>query len=126
MYEKHFFKYQEQMITKWSFNNDELFDLVIKGIKHGTCCLYESDDEISYIGEENIIYDSKQREIKIRITNVRKCRFCDIDEQWAKIEGEGDLSLEYWKKIHYDFFMKEKPNFKPTDILELNEFKVIK
>lgn len=113
------------MIKKWSFDNDELFDLVATNHKRGTCCLYHDDNNMSKVGDINIIYNSKNEEIKIKIINVRKCRFCDIDEQWAKTEGEGDLSLEYWKNVHQKFFETEKINFKTTDILELNEFVVV-
>jgi uncharacterized protein YhfF len=113
------------MTARWSFNNDYLFDLVLTNRKHGTCCLYTSDKELSKIGDINIIYNSQNQEIKIKITGVCVRRFCDIDEQWAKIEGEGDLSLDYWKKIHLDFFLKENPDFKVTDLLELNNFVII-
>lgn len=41
------------------------------------------------------------------------------------IEGEGDLSLNYWRKVHTDFFTTLYPDFLPTDLLELNEFKVL-
>lgn len=30
-------------------------------------------------------------------------RFCDVTEAFARKEGEGDLSLEYWKKSIRDF-----------------------
>ncbi len=113
------------MIDKWTFDNDKLFDLVASDRKHGTCCLYDGDDKMSKVGDINIIYNSQHQEIKIKITGVCVRRFCDIDEQWAKIEGEGDLSLDYWKKIHLDFFLKENPDFKVTDLLELNNFVII-
>jgi len=32
-----------KMFNKWTFDNDELFDLVTCGKKHGTCCLYDTD-----------------------------------------------------------------------------------
>ncbi len=114
------------MIKRWTFDDDKLFDLVLSNRKHGTCCLYKNDKNMSKIGDIEIIYNSKNEEIQIQITSVQKCHFCDIDENWAKIEGEGDLSLEYWKRIHFDFFCKEKSDFQPTDMLELNEFVVIK
>lgn len=114
------------MQDKWTFDNDYLFDLVKSNIKHGTCCLYENDDKMSKVGDINIIYNSTNQEIKIKITAVRKCRFCDIDESWATTEGEGDLSLEHWKSTHIEFFQKEKPDFKTTDMLELNEFEIVK
>ena len=114
------------MVKRWTFDNDYLFDLVVANQKHGTCCLYTGDDRLSKIGEINTIYNSKNNEIKIKITAIRKCRFCDIDSKWAKIEGEGDLSLSYWQHVHLDFFQKENKNFQPTDMLELNEFVIIK
>lgn len=119
------FNFYDFFHLRWTFDNDALFDLVLMGKKHGTCCLYDTDDKISKVGDIETIYNSKNQEIKIQITRVKKCRFCDIDANWAKIEGEGDLSLEYWQKVHLDFFRQEKNNFKTTDILELNEFVVL-
>ena len=113
------------MIIRWTFDNDDLFDLVACGKKRGTCSLYSGDDQLSKVGDINTIYNSKKEQIKIRITNVRKCRFCDVDEEWAKTEGEGDLSLQYWQRVHKEFFRNINPNFTETDILELNEFEVI-
>jgi len=110
------------MVNRWTFDNDELFDLVACGKKHGTCSLYDGDVQLSKVGDINIIYNSENKQIKIKITNVRKCRFCDIDENWAKTEGEGDLSLAYWQLVHREFFMNLKPNFTETDMLELKEF----
>ena len=49
----------------------------------------------------------------------------DIDDTWARTEGEGDLSLEYWREVHIEFFNKYFPDFQETDWLELNEFVVI-
>ena len=113
------------MSESWTFDNDELFDLVANGKKRGTCSLYSNDDSLSQVGDINIIYNSKNEQIKIRITNVRKCRFCDIGEDWAQIEGEGDLSLQYWRRVHKEFFCNIKPDFTENDMLELNEFSVI-
>ena len=92
------------MIEKWTFDNDELFDLVARGVKRGTYCLYSDDALLAHVGDINIIYNSKNQQIKIKITSVRKSRFCDIDKDWAKIEGEGDMSLSYWQNVHEQFF----------------------
>lgn len=110
------------MIKIWTFDNDELFDLVACGKKHGTCSLYDTDANMSKVGDINIIHNSKNEQIKIKIINVRKCCFCDVDATWAKIEGEGDLSLAYWQRVHLEFFRSIKPDFKKSDMLELNEF----
>ena len=111
------------MTSTWTFDNDELFDLVACGKKRGTCSLYSGDDQLSKIGDINIIYNSKNEQIKIQITNVRKCRFCDVDENWAQTEG--DLSLQYWQRVHKEFFCNIKPDFFDTDMLELDEFETI-
>ena len=113
------------MDNRWTFDNDELFVLVACGKKRGSCSLYGGDDQLSKIGDINIIYNSKNEQIKIQITNVRKCRFCDVDENWARIEGEGDLSLAYWQRVHKEFFCNIKPDFFDTDMLELDEFETI-
>lgn len=113
------------MIEKWTFDNDDLFDLVVSGKKCATCSLYYGDNKMSKPGDINIIYNSKNEQIKIEITDVQKRRFCDIDEAWAIKEGEGDLSLSYWQNVHEEFFRNIKPDFQNTDMLELNEFRVL-
>ena len=35
---------------------------------------------------------------------MRLVRFCDVTEEFARKEGEGDLSLEYWQTEHQRFF----------------------
>ena len=114
------------MVKRWTFDDDKLFELVRIGRKRGTCCRYLDDKSMAQVGEINEIFDSHNNAIKIQITAVRKCRFCDVDERWAYIECEGDLSLSYWRSVHTEFFKKHYPDFQETDLLELNEFKVQK
>ena len=33
--------------------------------------------------------------------------FFSIDEKYALMEGEGDKSLAYWKKTHWDYYTRE-------------------
>lgn len=73
-------KVEYDVTSTQTFDNYELFDLVVYGKKCGTCSLYGDDDQLSKIGDINIIYNSKKEQIKIRIKNVQKCRFCDIHE----------------------------------------------
>ena len=113
------------MINRWTFDNDDLFELVRIGRKRGTCCRYSDTEPMAKVGEIQEIFNSRGETIRIQITNVRKCCFCDIDDTWAKTEGEGDLSLTYWRKVHVEFFNKHYPDFQETDWLELNEFVVI-
>ena len=114
------------MIKRWTFDNDELFELVKSGRKTGTCCRHTNNTNMATVGETQEIINSRGETIRIQITSVRKCRFCDIDDAWAHTEGEGDMSLAYWRRVHIDFFNKYYPDFQESDWLELNEFKVIK
>lgn len=44
------------------------------------------------------------------ITRTKKVSiipFMKISEQYARLEGEGDLSLAYWRTIHRRFFTRE-------------------
>ncbi|MBT8285058.1 MAG: ASCH domain-containing protein, partial [Flavobacteriaceae bacterium] len=34
-----------------------------------------------------------------------------IRESYAKLEGEGDKSLAYWKKTHWDYYTRELEPF---------------
>ncbi len=112
-------------IERWTFDNDALFDLVRSGAKRGTCSLWQSDNKMAHIGDISEIYNSGGETVRIKITTVRKCRFCDVDTSWARIEGEGDLSLTHWRASHLEFFTKIKPGFRETDYLELEEFVAI-
>ena len=41
----------------------------------------------------------------IRITDVQVWPFLDVPLSFARREGEGDNSLEYWRKVHKDYFV---------------------
>ena len=43
----------------------------------------------------------------IKIISIEVKPFSEVDEQFAIEEGEGDLSLESWRKAHWQFFSKE-------------------
>jgi uncharacterized protein YhfF len=101
----------------WAFGSNEsmareLADLVLKGKKQGTASmhmLYEIDkEELPEIGEYSIItdWDGKAKCI-IETTDVTIKPFNEVDKIFARIEGEGDGSLYFWKKVHNEFFTKE-------------------
>src|SRR5471030_789684 len=90
---------------------DELAELVIRGIKTASCCSLSSfngGDESPTIGCYSIILNGKREPVCVVRTRVmRIIRFCDMTEELARKEGEGDLSLTYWKEGHKNFFIKE-------------------
>ncbi|WLS80394.1 ASCH domain-containing protein [Erwinia pyri] len=87
-----------------------LADLVIKGIKTASCgslAAFQSDESAPKIGSYNIILNGQSAPVcVIRMVSMRLVRFSDVTEEFARKEGEGDLSLEYWRQEHKAFFTR--------------------
>jgi uncharacterized protein YhfF len=90
---------------------DELVQLVVRGIKTGTSSsLWEWEAEgksLSQPGLISIILNGRGKPMCIiETTEVSVCRFNVVDDDFARTEGEGDLSLEYWREAHVNFFSR--------------------
>jgi uncharacterized protein YhfF len=93
------------------FNTDRCAMLVNERVKTATCSahiLYEIDnDPLPEVGNLTIITNWEGEPVCIiKTTKVYTQKFCVVDEEWAKKEGEGDLSLAWWKEAHQRFFTK--------------------
>ena len=98
----------------WSFGGDAdgLARLVLSGEKPATCsalCFYEMDNErLPAQGDISVILNSKDEAVCIiETTKVYISRFDQVTASHALKEGEGDKSLEYWRKVHEEFFTNE-------------------
>jgi len=88
---------------------DRLLGLVLAGKKTATTSAL-SDPTIAHndIGKRWIVLDGKGKERAIIETaELRIVPFMEVDEAFARDEGEGDLTLSYWRKVHEDFFRRE-------------------
>lgn len=88
---------------------DELGQLVVKGLKTGTCsahCIYEIENEpLPKIGQYDIVLDGSHQPLAIiQYTNVELVKMNEVTAEFAKSEGEGDLSYQYWYDAHVEFF----------------------
>ena len=101
----------------WSFCDNEeaaneLGDLVKAGTKTATCSLvwaYEAEnEELPKVGDLSIItnWDGEPLCI-IETTEVQVKAFNEVDEKFAYDEGEGDRSLTYWRKVHWNVCSRE-------------------
>lgn len=93
-------------MESWSFgmDNDNLVNLVLSGKKVATTCLYKKQN-IPTIGKESIIhFDNEKDACVVRTKQYCVLKFKDMTEDLARLEGEGDLSLEYWRRVHIEFF----------------------
>ena len=117
----------------WAFGDspelaNELAELVSKGIKTASCgslASLQSEEQPPSIGGYNIILDGQGNPVcVIRLIAQRLVRFCDITEELAWKEGEGDRSLRYWRQVHQEFFQREG-SFSETMELVAEEFELI-
>ena len=90
---------------------NELGQLVLDGRKTATCsALWEWEAEQSplpEVGAKAIVLDSENRPLcVIETTEVTVCTFDRVDAQFAYDEGEGDRSLESWRREHWQYFSR--------------------
>ena len=90
---------------------DLLAHLVKTGEKTATASaypLYELEDEpLPKVGSYSVVLDSKDNAVCIiKTTKVYVVSFNEVSKEHAYKEGEGDKSLDYWKRVHEDFFGK--------------------
>jgi uncharacterized protein YhfF len=90
---------------------DELGTLIVQGIKTATCsALWEWEAEGIPIPEEGYItiaLDGRGEPLCIVETieiSIRK--YNEVDANFAREEGEGDLSLNYWRAAHKNYFSR--------------------
>ena len=98
----------------WPFgeNPDKLAELVVQGIKTATCSAYDlyqiMNESIPQAGDYSVILDSNEEAVCIiKTLKVYVTEFNDVSEKHAFKEGEGDRTLEYWRKVHRDFLTNE-------------------
>lgn len=101
----------------WGFGDgpplaDELLELVMNGKKQATAGLfwsYEAEGEaLPTPGDYHVITDgSNTPRCIIRTTRVQILPFQEVPEDFARREGEGDGSLDFWRRVHWEFFTRE-------------------
>ena len=114
--------------TAWAFGNaptmaDDLGLLVRDGPKRATTSLrswYLDDGEpMPAVGDLSVVLDGRGDPLCVtRTTSVEIRRFGDVDDAFAWTEGEGDRSLEYWRRGHLEFFASEgRPADEDTEVV---------
>ena len=92
--------------------SEELISLIRMGRKRaGTSLLWgcEADGQaIPSPGSIEIVIDHQDEPALVtKITSVEIVAFDEVTPAYAAIEGEGDGSLEYWRKGHWAFLGRE-------------------
>lgn len=108
---------------------DELLALVLSGRKTATCGalrdVKDAQEPMPEVGRRDIVLDgSGQPAAVIETTDVRICRFDEVDADFARDEGEGDLSLAHWREAHEAYFARNG-GFAPDMELICERFRLI-
>lgn len=93
-------------------DDNECAELVVKGIKQATATSlwwYEKHNEsLPEVGDRHIVTDWEGNAIAIIETiKVEPTPYNQITPEFAIIEGEGDRTLDYWKKVHRAYYKRE-------------------
>jgi uncharacterized protein YhfF len=93
---------------------DELGALIAAGTKTATCSsLWEWEAEGESIPEPGLItvvLDGRGQPLGIVETvEVTVREYNEVDADFAREEGEGNLSLEYWREVHKSVFSRYLP-----------------
>ena len=88
---------------------DTLLQLYLDGTKHAGSGLVveytQTGEALPCVGDYWIVLDAKQTpRCIVRTTRVVGHAFRDVPEEIAIAEGEGDLSLAYWRQVHREFY----------------------
>lgn len=68
---------------------------------------FQAEDPVPEICSYNIIINGQGVPVSIiKVVAMRLVCFSDVTEEFAKREGEGELSLEYWRREHKAFFTR--------------------
>jgi len=103
--------------SHWHFSDnqpeaDSLVELVLRGKKRATAqslwYLESSNEKIPAQGDLHVVtnWEGIARCI-LETTSVQITPFNLVGEAFARAEGEGDLSLEYWREVHWEYFKRE-------------------
>ena len=120
----------------WAYGDDPdtLAELTRAGVKTATAGagpLYElAGEPLPRAGEYSVILNSRDEAVcVIRTTKVYTVPFDQVSAEQAYREGEGDRSLDYWRRVHEDFFRRELAEagqtFSPEMPVVCEEFEVV-
>lgn len=92
----------------------ELASLIVAGVKTATCSsVWEwdnTDNPMPRDGLLTVVVDGAGTpRCIIETVRVETATFDVIGAEFAYAEGEGDRSLGYWRRVHWDYFSRVLP-----------------
>jgi uncharacterized protein YhfF len=104
---------------------DELLALALSGRKRATCWPESQGLLSAEIGKLMVVLDGRGNpKAVLKTVELTNRRFDEVDKAFASDEGEGDLSLEYWRSAHARYFTR-LGHFAPDMLLWCERFELI-
>jgi len=104
-------------LSSWHFcdnplDADECADLALRGVKRATTASrwYCASRVVPRPrpGDLHLVTDwSGRARCVIRVLRVDVVPFGEVTEEYAAVEGEGDGSLAYWRRVHRAYYERE-------------------
>ncbi len=101
----------------WHFCDNQpdanlLVELVLRGQKRATASslwyLESSNEKIPAPGDLHVVTNWEGiAKCILETTSVQITPFNLVGEEFARAEGEGDLTLEFWREVHWEYFKRE-------------------
>ncbi len=113
-------------LLEWQYDidNDNLVELVLQGKKTATTSL--DTINVSKPGERSILtFENEKKACIVETKKVIITQFKNITPEIAFLEGEGNRTLDYYKKAHMDYFKTINPNFNDETEVCIEIFEVI-
>ena len=104
-------------LSSWHFcdnqhDADECADLARRGIKRATATSlwwFEANAlPLPQIGDMHVVTDwAGEAQCVLRTASVETVPFNEVTAEHAAAEGEGDKSLEFWRRVHWEYYHRE-------------------
>lgn len=83
-----------------------------RATSHSLLGLQLNEKSLPKIGDFFIVTDwSGKAKCIVRTTSVKMMPYFSVHAEHARLEGEGDKSLEYWQKSHWEYYTRELEEF---------------
>ena len=104
---------------------DALLELILAGKKTATCRSASEGRKGTEVGKRWVVLDGvgRPRAVLETVALARR-RFDEVDAAFAAEEGEGDLSLAYWRAAHQAYF-ERSGGFSPEMPLWCERFELV-
>ncbi|PRX44395.1 ASCH domain-containing protein [Salegentibacter salegens] len=101
---------------------NECAELVGRGIKQATATslwwFKKNNESLPKIGNQQIVTDwNGNAKAIVETIKIEQVPFNKITKEFAAIEGEGDKSLTYWRRVHKAYYKREMASY-PEDFNE--------